>query len=134
MTTFIILYLVSIPVFIIGDLTWLGFIARDFYFSQLGGMLRTPPNWYAAVTFYALFLLGLTFFATYPGYLSGSLIKTIVIGAFFGFIAYATYDLTNLATLKNWPLYMSIVDMVWGAFLGGAVAGITFSIVKFFQS
>ena len=130
--TFLYLYLISIPIFIIGDLLWLGVIAKNFYFSNLGHLLLPTPNWYAAVPFYFLFLLGLTFFVIAPSVASSSLAKAVLMGAFFGLIAYATYDLTNLATLKDWPLSVTLVDMVWGAFLGGAVSGITYTIYKSF--
>jgi len=131
--TFLTLYLISIPVFIIGDLLWLGVIAKDFYFSRIGDLLLTPPNWYAAVAFYALFLLGLTFFVIHPGVTAGSLTKVLLTGAFFGLIAYATYDLTSLATLKNWSLTLTLVDMAWGAFLCAAVSGVTYSLYTLFS-
>jgi len=127
------LYAISLSLFIALDLLWLGMIAKSFYFSQLGDLVRPQPGWVAAGAFYLIFIAGLTFFATHPANLSGSLLKAIVLGAAFGFVTYATYDLTNLATLKNWPITMSFVDMVWGAFLGAAVSGAAVSILKYFS-
>ena len=118
---FFTLYAFSVPLFILGDFLWLGFIAKDFYRIRLG-YLMGDVNWIAAVLFYILFLLGLTFFATYPAATKGTLATAIVLGGLFGFFTYATYDLTNLATLKNWSLSLTIIDMLWGTFLGAFVS------------
>ena len=127
------LYLIALSVFFIVDMLWIGVVARGFYLRELGELMTPNVNWYAAISFYLLFIIGLVYFVISPAVLSGSLLKAIVTGAFFGLIAYATYDLTNLATLKNWPLLMTFVDMAWGAFLGGAVSGLTYLIsVKLF--
>ena len=103
------------------DLLWLGVVAKDFYQGKLGPLMG-EINWIAAIIFYAVFLSGLTFFATYPAATKGTLATALVLGALFGFFTYATYDLTNLATLRSWPLSVTIVDIIWGAFLGGFVA------------
>lgn len=121
--TFVTLYLISIPIFIVCDLLWLGVVAKSFYQNRLGHLLGDVV-WVPAIIFYGVFLLGLTYFATYPG-LDGGVVKTILLGAFFGFITYATYDLTNHATLRDWPLSVTIVDMLWGTFLGAFVATLT---------
>jgi uncharacterized membrane protein len=121
---FLILYLVSVPVFFIIDMIWLGVIARNFYQTRLGHLLG-DINWGAAITFYLIFLVGLTFFATYPATLKGGVMSAMVYGALFGFFTYATYDLTNQATLRDWPLMVTMVDMLWGTILGAAVAGLT---------
>lgn len=126
---FLYLYLISVPIFVVCDLTWLGLIARDFYQDKLGYLLG-EINWLAAAVFYILFLLGLAYFAIAPAVASGSLIKAIFLGAFFGLVTYATYDLTNQATIKDWPLIVTIVDIVWGAVLGALVSSITFLIYK----
>ena len=114
---------------------WLGVIARDFYQTRLGALLGVV-NWPAAIIFYLVFLVGLTFFAVYPGAQLGTMTgvtKALCLGALFGFFTYATYDLTNLATLKGWPLSVSLVDMLWGTILGGLVSGITvFVYIVFF--
>ena len=124
---FLYIYLISIPVFMIVDLLWLGVVARSFYQDKLGHLLG-PVNWPAAIVFYLIFLLGLTYFAISPAVESGNLMKAVTLGALFGFFTYATYDLTNQATIKDWPLIVTVVDMIWGVVLGSAVAAATFLI------
>lgn len=122
---FVYLYLISVPIFFLIDMFWLGLVAKDFYRSQLGDLLG-PVNWPVAILFYLVFLVGLTYFAIYPAVTQGSYTTALMLGAFFGFFTYATYDLTNLATLKNWPVLVSIVDMIWGTVLGGLVSVATY--------
>lgn len=119
--TFLTLYAISVPLFLACDLLWLGFIAKGFYRAQVGHLMG-DVMWIPALLFYALFLVGLTFFATYPAATKGTIATALLLGGLFGFFSYATYDLTNLATLKSWPLALSIVDMLWGTFLGAFVA------------
>lgn len=99
------------------DLLWLGVIAKSFYNSQLGALRADDVNIPAAVVFYLIFVSGILFFAVMPGVRSGSLWTAILYGAALGFLCYATYDLTNLATLRNWPLPLSLVDIAWGTVL-----------------
>jgi uncharacterized membrane protein len=120
---FLGLYALSVPIFFLIDMVWLGLIAKGFYQEKIGHLLG-EVQWVPAVIFYLLFLVGLTFFATYPGVQAGSLKTSILYGAMFGFFTYMTYDLTNLATLKGWPLSIVFVDVLWGAILGGVVAGL----------
>jgi uncharacterized membrane protein len=131
LVTFFTLYCISVPVFFIIDMIWLGVVARGFYQSRLGHLLG-EVNWLAAIIFYLIFLLGLTFFALYPAADQGSLMKALVFGALFGFFTYATYDLTNLATIKDWPLSVTLVDMVWGTVLGGVVSVVTVYVYRLF--
>lgn len=118
---FVVLYLISVPIFFIIDMLWLGIFAKDFYQSKLGHLLG-EVQWGPAILFYLLFLLGLTYFATYPATVASSMTMAITLGAAFGFFTYMTYDLTNLATLKDWPLSIVLVDIVWGTVLGAVVA------------
>ena len=122
-------YIVSVPVFFIVDMIWLGVIAKGFYRKALEPLITPNINWIAAIIFYLLFLVGVLIFALLPGIERRSLVYTIAMAALFGFIAYATYDLTNLAILRNWPLTLSMVDMVWGAFLSASTAAITYLIM-----
>ncbi len=108
---------------------WLGVIAKDFYQEKLVDFLG-PVNWTAAIIFYLIFIVGVLIFAVVPALESQSLTKALVLGALFGFFAYATYDLTNLATLKDWPLSIVVVDMLWGAVLSGSVATASYIIGK----
>jgi len=127
--TFLTLYFISVPLFFVIDLLWLGVIAKNIYQERLGHLL-VEVNWLAAVIFYLIFLAGLTFFATYPAVLSGKLVTAILYGAFFGFVTYATYELTNLALVKDWPLSIVFIDIAWGTFLGAFVTGSTSYIWK----
>lgn len=121
---FLGLYAISVPLFFALDMVWLGFVASRFYTSKLGHLMG-PVQWPVAITFYLVFLVGLTFFVTYPAVLKESVTQAAIMGALFGFFTYATYDLTNLATLKDWPLSVSLVDMLWGTVLGASVAAAT---------
>ena len=130
---FIKLYFIALPVFLIIDFLWLGLISRNFYQKQIGFLMKTNINWPAALIFYALFVAGLVFFVISPAYLKKDWIYALFGGAFFGLITYATYDLTNLATLKNWPLTVTLVDLVWGMVLSGTVALISYFIASNFK-
>ena len=123
-------YIVSVPVFFIVDMIWLGVIAKGFYRKALEPLITPNINWIAAIIFYLLFLVGVLIFALLPGMEKRSLVYTIAMAALFGFIAYATYDLTNLATIRDWPLMLSIVDMIWGSFLSASTATITYLIMS----
>ncbi len=118
------LYLVSLLAFLAIDMLWLGLVARLFYKQQLGFIMAPSVNWFAAAIFYLLFIVGILFFVVVPGLESGSLKTTLLRAALFGLITYATYDLTNLATLKDWPVLLSVVDMLWGTFLSVSVSAI----------
>lgn len=130
--TFLTLYAVSVPVFFAIDMVWLGLVASKFYTSRLGHLMG-DINWPAAIIFYLVFLVGLTLFATYPAVVKDSVQYALIWGALFGFFTYATYDLTNLATLRDWPLSVTIVDMVWGTVLGASVAALTVVVYGWFQ-
>jgi uncharacterized membrane protein len=123
-------YAVSVPIFFVIDMIWLGVIARGFYRKALEPLLAQNINWTAAILFYFLFLAGILIFALLPGLEKRSLGHTMLMAALFGFIAYATYDLTNLATLRDWPVTLSIVDMIWGSFLSTSTATITYLIMS----
>ena len=124
----IILYLITVPLILVIDLIWLGLIAKDFYRSQLGDLFAPSINWYAAIAFYLIYASAVVFFAVLPALAKGSLLYAALVGAFLGFVAYATYDLTNLAVTRDWPLLMSLADMVWGALMTGAVSAAVFVI------
>lgn len=125
---FIKLYLIALPIFLILDGLWLGLIAKTFYAKQIGFLFKTDINWIAALIFYLLFIVALILFVINPAIEKGSLTHALLYGALFGFITYATYDLTNLATLKDWPIMVTIVDLIWGSFVTAAVSTLTFLI------
>lgn len=112
-------YFITLLVFLVLDATWLGLIAQPFYQAQIGFLLAEKANWAAAGAFYLLYVAGLVFFVVEPALRAGTAPgRAALRGAFFGLVAYATYDLTNLATLDRWPIAVTAVDMAWGAALG----------------
>jgi len=118
----ILLYFITLAVFFLVDMAWLGLVAKTFYRKHLGFLMGPKVVWPAAILFYLLFIAGLLVFAVRPALAAGAPLKALLLGAFLGLISYATYDLTNLATLKGWPLVVTVVDLVWGTVLGGAVS------------
>lgn len=118
----VILYLITLAVFFLIDMVWLGVVAKSFYRRHLGTMLSPKVNWGAAILFYLLFIAGLLIFVIRPALAQGALLTVLWLGALFGLISYATYDLSNLATLRDWPLIVTVVDLVRGTTLGGLVS------------
>ncbi len=125
---FIKLFLVAFVVFLIIDLVWLGLIAKKFYKKHLGFLMSENVNWTAAIIFYIIFIVGIVLFVVTPALEAKSFSHALVYGALFGFVTYSTYDLTNLATLKNWPILITIIDLIWGTILATSVSAITFLI------
>ena len=123
-------YLATLVVFLAVDSVWLGVVARNFYASQLGNLMRDNINFLAAGGFYLAYVAGIVFFAVAPALTAESWSKAALNGAVLGLIAYGTYDMTNLATLRDWPIAMSVVDMAWGGVLTGASAVAGFWIVR----
>ena len=121
----ILLYLITLVVFFVIDMIWLGVVAKGFYRKHLGSFMTPKVNWIAAMLFYLLFIVGLLVFVIRPALLGGATIHALFYGGLLGLISYATYDLTNLATLKDWPLIVTIVDLIWGTLLGGVVSYIS---------
>lgn len=130
MTFYLKLYGLTIPVFFVIDLIWLGVVARGFYRRRLHFILSADVNWSAAAVFYLIYVAGIIFFSVRPAVASHSLRQAVVLGALFGFFTYATYDLTNMATIKNWPIAIVVVDIVWGVCLCAMVAGISFTLAQ----
>jgi uncharacterized membrane protein len=124
------LYLLTVPLFFVVDMIWLGLIARGFYQQQLQRFLAPQVNWSAAMLFYLLYIGGILFFAVNPALTSGTVVRAATLGALFGFFTYATYDLTNLATLDRWPVKVVVVDIAWGSALCAVVATGAFLIGK----
>jgi len=127
---FLKLFGIALPVFFAIDMLWLGFIAKDFYAKQIGGLMKSDINWTAAIIFYLIFMAGLVVFVIAPAVLKNSWTHAVLMGALFGFVCYATYDLTNLAVAKDWPLLVTIIDLIWGAVLAASVSVITFLIAS----
>ena len=123
-------YLVALVAFVAIDLTWLGIMAPRFYRPTLGDIMIADVNLAPAILFYLLYPIGLVIFAIEPSLRNGSAGSALLYGALFGFFTYATYDLTNYATLRNWTLSLTIVDVAWGTVLGALVALSTSLIVN----
>jgi uncharacterized membrane protein len=123
-------YLLTTLVFFAIDMTWLGFIAKNLYRKYLGAFLSDNVNWTAAIVFYLLFIVGIFYFCILPSVEKNDFSKALISGALFGLFTYATYDLTNLATLKNWPLNIVFIDIIWGMVLTALVSSAGFFIVK----
>jgi uncharacterized membrane protein len=116
------LYFITLIAFLAIDSLWLGLVAPSFYRSQIGYVMAEQPNFLAAGLFYLIFIFGLVFFVVEPGVCEQTLMQAVMRGALFGLVTYATYDLTNLATLEGWPVLLTIVDMIWGTVLSSLVA------------
>jgi uncharacterized membrane protein len=120
--TIIYTYLAMTVTFLAVDLLWLGIVAKNFYQGQIGMLMKDSPNWTAALIFYALFIVGIMVFAVLPHYQKNSFAETLLYGALFGFFTYMTYELTNYAVLKDWPLPIVFVDIAWGVVLASVVS------------
>lgn len=127
-------YLLTTVVFFIIDLAWIGGFAKKFYWGNMGSIIKDDINWVAALIFYLLYIVGIFVFAILPAVKAESLQHAIIYGALFGFFCYATYDLTNLATMKGFPMKVAIVDMIWGVILTSSVATAGFYITRWMNS
>lgn len=129
MLDFLKFFGVAFVVFILVDLLWLGIVARKVYKKYLGYIMAEKVRLIPALIFYVIFIIGLVYFALLPATVW---YQALLSGALFGFIAYATYDLTNLSTLKGWPIQITIIDLAWGTFLGASVSTLTYLIIGLF--
>lgn len=115
-------YLLTLATFLALDGVWLGVVARDLYRRELGHLLAPTVRWWPAALFYLLYIAALLVLVVVPNS-ARPLLRTVLLGGLFGLCAYATYDLTNLATLKGWPMSVTLADLVWGAFVTAVAAG-----------
>jgi uncharacterized membrane protein len=122
------LYLLALPVFFAIDMVWLGLVAKNFYAKQIGHLMKADVNWAAAVVFYLIFIAGLVVFVINPAMEKGSWMHAFLFGTLFGLVCYATYDLTNLAVTRDWPILVTMVDLIWGATLAATVSTTTYFI------
>ena len=124
-------YLIAFPIMLVLDFIWLKFVAKSFYFSRMGHLLSEKLSYPPAIAFYTLYAGGIVFFCINPAMEVASVKKALYLGALFGFFCYMTYDLTNQSTLKNWPIAVSIVDIIWGAAVSSVTSGLaTFILLK----
>ena len=124
-------YVLTFVFFLIIDMAWLGLIAKNLYQKYLGDFLSDKVNWTAAFIFYLIYVAGISIFAIYPAVNKNSALSAVLLGGLLGFFAYATYDLTNLATLKGWPLPIVFIDIAWGIVLTATVSLFGYYMVKF---
>ena len=124
------MYVIAFIAFVVIAAIWLMFISKSLYSSELGHLMADKAKLIPAIIFYLIFLVGLVYFVINPAIVNNDLPKLLLSAALFGLITYATYDLTNLATLKDWPLKITIIDLIWGTFLSTAVSYITYIIYK----
>jgi uncharacterized membrane protein len=123
-------FCITLPVFFAIDMLWLVVIARGFYREQIGTLLKTDVNWWAAILFYLIFIGGLLYFVIGPALEKRSLRHAGIAGAVFGFVTYATFDLTSLALIRDWPVLVTVLDMAWGTVLSASVAMVSFAIAR----
>ncbi len=123
-------YGLTFLVFLAVDFLWLGLVAKRFYQRQLGHLFAEQVQWGAAFLFYLIFVLGLMVFVVHPAFKSGSLGQAVWMGALFGLVTYATFDLTSLALIKDWPVPVTAVDILWGVVLSGIVSTAGYGIVR----
>ncbi len=131
MGNWLVMFLITFGVFMVIDLIWLGLIAKNLYKQYLGHLMKKKVNWTAAIIFYCIFIVGLIFFVIDPALEKESMEEALLRGGALGLLCYATYDLTNLATLKEWPVAVTVIDLIWGTVLSGATAGISFGIMHY---
>ncbi len=123
---YIALFLTSTVIFFAIDMLWLGFVAKNFYREKLSFIFTGEVNWPAALIFYLIYIVGILYFAILPALNTGNWNLALLNGALLGFLCYATYDLTNMATIKQWPLIVVVVDIIWGTVLTGSVAVLSY--------
>ena len=125
---FLKLYFISLTVFLAIDTVWLTLIAKNFYAKHIGYLMAKNPNLIAALIFYLIFIAALIFFVITPALDKKMWTHALMAGLFFGLVTYATYDLTNLATIKDWPILVTVIDLIWGMFISAAVSVATYFI------
>jgi uncharacterized membrane protein len=123
---------VTFVVFMGIDLIWLGFIAKNIYAKYLGYLMAPKVNWLAALVFYVIFIIGVLYFVIAPSLVDRDMVQLVIRAMLFGFITYATYDLTNLATVRDWPITITIIDLIWGTTLSTSVSVISYWIITNF--
>lgn len=127
-------YLAALVTLAILDALWLGVVSREFYKARLGQLLLEQPLWWAAILFYLIHAVGIAVFAVPPAVAAGTWTAAVLYGGLFGFCVYAAYDLTNLATLRGWPMAVSLVDLAWGAVVTAAATLVAFLVVRAVQA
>jgi uncharacterized membrane protein len=133
MHTYVWQFVIAFAIFLVIDAVWLSTAGRSIYFVELAGMLLDRPNLPLAFLFYVVFVVGLVGFVIHPAYAADDLWQALRMGAFFGLVSYATYDLTNLSTLKGFTTKIALIDLAWGTFLSAAVSGVSVLVLRWFR-
>jgi uncharacterized membrane protein len=124
------LYAATVVAFFALDITWLGFVAKAFYTAQMGHLTRPDVQWVPAVAFYLIYIAAIIVLCVNPAIEKGSMSRAVILGAVFGLAAYAAFDLTGLALLKDYPLAGGVVDLIWGTVLTASVSGASYSVAR----
>ena len=119
----LIAWLATFVVMVVIDLLWLGVIAKSYYQQAMGGLMSPEPRLGAAALFYLMYPIGLVIFAVMPGVAAESVARAALLGGLFGLFAYSTYDLTNLAVVRDWPVTLTFVDIAWGTLVSAVASG-----------
>lgn len=127
------LYLITFAAFLAIDFVWLTTMGDRFYRAQLGSLMREQANLPVALLFYVFYVVGVLVLAVMPGVEAESVVKAAAYGALLGFVAYGTYDITNLSTIRDWPVVVTVVDLVWGSFLTGSVATVGYFVARWLK-
>ncbi|EWS58271.1 MAG: DUF2177 family protein [Methylibium sp.] len=123
MPRYFVAYVAALAVLAVLDALWLGAVAKDFYRGQIGPLMAEQVRFGVAACFYLLYIVGVVVFAVVPALAAESVTRALMLGALFGFFAYMTYDLTNLATLRGWSWQVTLTDIAWGSFVSAVAAG-----------
>jgi len=123
-------YVVALFIFLAIDMVWLVLVARPFYSKHLGYLMAEKVKLVPALIFYMIFVAGILFFVVYPAMSKGQWTYALFAGIFYGLITYATYDLTNLSTVKNWPILVTAVDLIWGCLVSALTSVISFFVIS----
>lgn len=129
---FLVAYLTVAVVFLVIDYIWLGFIMKDYFQTQLAHLMADEVKMGIAALFYLIFAAGVVLFCVYPALETGSIVKAALLGGALGFLAYGTYDVTNMATLRDWPVMMSVIDVSWGTGLTALCAAAGYWVTNHF--
>ena len=131
-TKHLVAWAATFVVMLVIDALWLGVIAKGLYQQGMGSLMAPQPRLGFAALFYLLYPVGLVIFAVLPGLAEGGVFRAAMLGALFGLFAYATYDLTNLSVVRDWPLGLSFIDIAWGTFVSGVSAAAGLAVVRWY--
>ena len=126
MTGYLVAYAIATITFLIIDAIWLGIVAKNFYAAQMGDLMAENIRFGIAAAFYLVYTVGIIVFAVKPAIEADNFMLALVYGALFGFLAYGTYDFTNMATIRDWPVLMSVVDIIWGTTITAVTSVVTY--------